>query len=146
MGVAVNQAFPDEQANGVLITQNIADPLVAGMYVNVQRGEVPVTNPENGALPEIFSIIPAPPAGIQVARLRYSSLSPDAPLLSEAEIGALYAAAAKVQAHFAPLYGADPRALALDLEFKLHGPERALYIKQARPYVQARALAEGGTR
>ena len=27
MGVAVHQAFPDEQVNGVMITRNIADPI-----------------------------------------------------------------------------------------------------------------------
>jgi pyruvate,water dikinase len=136
MGVAVNQAFQQEAANGVLITQNIADPLVAGMYVNVQRGEIPVTNPANGALPEIFSIIPSPSYGIQVVRLGYSSLSPDRPILSSDEIADLYDAAARVQDHFAGLYDQDPRLLALDLEFKFHGPERALFIKQARPYLR----------
>lgn len=135
MGVAVNQAFSDEAANGVLITQNIADPMTVGMYVNVQQGETPVTNPESGALPEIFSIVPAP-AGIQVARLRYSSLSPSSPILSAQETQDLYLSAYKVQQHFAPLYKEDPSTLHLDLEFKLHGPARALYIKQARPYIK----------
>jgi hypothetical protein len=133
MGVAVTPAFADEQANGVLITQNLADPGVAGLYVNVQKGEVPVTNPEGGATPEIFSILPAP-AGLQVARQCYSSLSPDTPLLSTAELGALFLAAMKVQDHFAPLYGQSPAAMALDIEFKFHGPQRALLIKQVRPY------------
>ncbi|MCP4590967.1 MAG: hypothetical protein GY842_09495 [bacterium] len=138
MGVAVNQAFPDEAANGVLITQNIADPTVAGMYVNVQRGEVPVTNPENGAIPEIFSIIPGADSwSVQVARLRYSSLSPDEPILRDAEVEQLYKASRIVQHHFAPLYGENPNTMILDLEFKFHGPERALFIKQARPYLNA---------
>ena len=136
MGVAVNQAFPDEAANGVLITQNIADPTVAGMYVNVQLGETPVTNPEDGAVAEVFSII-AGPIGVQVARQRFSSLSPEAPILAGAEVYALYQAADEVQFHFAPLYDASPYGLALDLEFKFHGPERALFIKQVRPYTQA---------
>ncbi|MBN1610555.1 MAG: hypothetical protein JW940_28250 [Polyangiaceae bacterium] len=134
MGVAVNPAFDDEQANGVLITQNITNPGVVGMYVNVQLGEVSVTNPEDGALPEVFSILPAPDGGVQVARQRLSSLSPDEPLLSDEEVAELYRAAARVQAHFAPLYDQDVSELALDLEFKFHGPERALIIKQARPY------------
>jgi phosphoenolpyruvate synthase/pyruvate phosphate dikinase len=135
MGVAVHPAFPDEAANGVLITQNIVDPIVAGMYVNVQQGEVSVTNPEDGALPEIFSIIPAP-SGIQIVRRAYSSLSPKKPILSDEEVKKLATAANKIQAHFAPLYQQDRNVLALDLEFKFHGPERALFIKQARPYVQ----------
>jgi pyruvate, water dikinase len=134
MGVAVNPAFDDEQANGVLITQNITNPGVAGMYVNVQLGEVSVTNPEDGALPEVFSILPAPDGGVQVARQRLSSLSPDEPLLSDGEVAELYRAAARVETHFAPLYDQDSSELTLDLEFKFHGPERALIIKQARPY------------
>jgi len=133
MGCAVNQAFVDEIANGVLITRNIADPTVDGMYVNVQLGEVSVTNPENGELPEIFSIVAAP-AGVQVARQRFSTLSPEEPIMSQAEIVELFLAASEVRSHFAPLYGVDPSSLALDLEFKLASPDRALVIKQARPY------------
>ena len=134
MGVAVNASIDDEAANGVLITQNITNPGVAGMYVNVQLGEVSVTNPEDGALPEVFSIVPSPSGGVQVTRQRFSSLSPDTPLLDDAETNQLYAAAASVQQHFAPLYEQDVSELALDLEFKFHGPERALLVKQARPY------------
>jgi pyruvate,water dikinase len=134
MGVAVNPASDDEVANGVLITQNLADPNVLGMYVNVQAGEASVTNPDAGALPEVFSIVAAPGGGVQVARQRLSSLWPDSPLLSDEEVSELYFAAARVQEHFAPLYGVDPRVLVLDLEFKFCGPERALIIKQARPY------------
>jgi len=134
MGVAVNQAFQDEAANGVLITQNITNPGVAGMYVNVQVGEVSVTNPTDGALAEVFSIIPAPGGGVQTARQRYSSLLPEQTVLTDQEVTRLYAAAARVAEHFAPLYDVDVTQLTLDLEFKFHGPERALIIKQARPY------------
>jgi hypothetical protein len=71
---------------------------------------------------------------VQVARQRFSSLSPAEPLLSDAETGALALAASSVQSHFAPLYGVDASILTLDLEFKFRGPERSLLIKQARPY------------
>lgn len=132
MGCAINEAFSKELANGVLITANIADPTVYGMYVNVQKGEASVTNPSDGALPEIFSIL-AGPQGVEVARQRFSSLSPSLPLLSAAEIATLYQAASQVQAHFAPLYRASIAPLVLDLEFKLTA-ERTIVIKQARPY------------
>ncbi len=128
MGVAVHLAYPDEAANGVLITQNIADPNVVGMYVNVQLGDVPVTNPVGGALPEVFSIIPGP-NGVQVARQRFSSMCPHASILSDEEIASLYTAAAQVMRHFAPLYGVDAAWLALDLEFKFLYPGRELVIK-----------------
>ena len=90
MGVLVHRAFPDEQANGVLVTRNLADPLTDGIYVNVQKGEESVTNPLAGITPEIFTIIPGPEWGsVQVARIAYSSLQPDSPLLTDAEIALL---------------------------------------------------------
>jgi hypothetical protein len=131
MGCAINGAFTDELANGVLITANIADPTVYGMYVNVQKGEESVTNPTGGALPEIFTILGD--TGYQVVRQRFSSLSPSTPLLADAEVAALYQAADKARAHFAPLYGETPEQLILDMEFKLT-PEHQIVFKQARPY------------
>jgi hypothetical protein len=128
MGCAINQAFTDELANGVLITQNIADPTVYGMYVNVQRGEAEVTNPQHGEQPEIFSILAD--TGYQVVRQRFSSLSSDEPILTEAEIRSLYDAGDRARAHFSKLYGRD---IVLDIEFKLT-PEHEIVFKQARPY------------
>jgi pyruvate,water dikinase len=135
MGVLVNPSYSDEEANGVLVTQNIANPGLSGMYVNVQKGESSVTNPEDGALPETFSIISAP-AGIQVARERFSSLSPNQPLMTDSEILALLRTALKVQQHFAPLYGVESSKLKLDIEFKLRAGDRAVVFKQVRPYYQ----------
>ena len=134
MGVAVNQAFGEELANGVLITENIASPGSPGYYVNVQLGELPVANPENGAVPEILSLVPVGGEGWETVRQRYSSVSPDSPILSDDEAAALGDAAARVQAHFAPLYGTSVQQTALDLEFKFVAPDRGLVIKQARPY------------
>jgi phosphoenolpyruvate synthase/pyruvate phosphate dikinase len=128
MGCAINEAFSDELANGVLITQNIADPTTYGMYVNVQKGEASVTNPAAGMLPEIFSILAD--TNYQVARERFSSLSPDAPILSNDEIASLYEAGELARAHFAKLYGGE---VVLDIEFKLT-PEHQIVFKQARPY------------
>ncbi len=133
VGVLVHEAFPDEQVNGVLITQNVGHPAVRGFYVNAQLGEESVTNPLDGALPEVFSIVPGP-EGVQVVRERFSSLSPAASLLTAAELATLTQAAARIHAHFAALYGRDPAEVAFDLEWKLHGPERRLIVKQCRPY------------
>lgn len=70
----------------------------------------------------------------QVARQRFSSLSPAQPLLSDAEIARLAALAQQVQLRFAGLYATSPRALALDIEFKPLGEERQLQLEQVRPY------------
>ena len=133
MGVAVHAAFTDEEANGVLITKNIADPGIDGFYVNVQPGETPVTNPEDGSLPEIFTIIEG-----TVIRQRYSSLLPDTPVMTEREIDELFAIASQVNNRFTALYGKDPwdPSFALELEFKLDTPDRSVWIKQVRPYVK----------
>jgi hypothetical protein len=128
MGCAINQAFSDELANGVLITQNIADPTVYGMYVNVQKGEASVTNPEQGELPEVFSILAD--TNYQLVHQRFSSLSPDRPILAQDEIRSLYEAGDVARAHFSKLYG---REVTLDIEFKLT-PEHRIVFKQARPY------------
>ncbi len=134
MAVAVHPAFPDEAANGVLITQNLSDPSVSGFYVNVQLGETSVTNPGDGVMPEIFSVVFGGD-GLEIVRQRYSSLSPDAPVMSDEEIQALVRLAFKAVKHFAPLYESDPSGLALDMEFKLDSARRPL-IKQARPYFE----------
>ncbi|MCB9556990.1 MAG: hypothetical protein H6707_12860 [Deltaproteobacteria bacterium] len=136
MGVAVSQAYEGERANGVLITQNITDPNLYGMYVNVQRGDALVTNPVDGAVSEIFVIVGAPGGGVQVARQRYSSLSPTTPILSPGEVSALFSVATRIQQRFAPLYQLDESVLTLDLEFKIAAGGE-LIIKQARPYAWA---------
>jgi hypothetical protein len=137
MAVAVHESFPDEVANGVIITQNIADYSVAGFYANIQVGETSITNPEGGELPEIISIIPSPPPqrGVQSVLLQHSTLCPDSLILNSGEIYALYRTVKTIQDHFASLYKKNPDALALDIEFKVMGEERKLIFKQVRPYI-----------
>lgn len=131
MGVAVHPAFTAEAANGVLITSNISDPGMDGFYVNVQLGEELVTNPQNGSLPEIFTIVNG-----SVIRKRFSSLSPQAPIVSDSEIVTLYEIASEVKSRFATLYKKNPYdpSFALELEFKLNAGDRTVFIKQARPF------------
>lgn len=137
MAVAVHESYPDEVANGVIITQNIADYSVAGIYANIQVGETSITNPEGGELPEIISIIPSPPPqrGVQSVLLQHSTLCPDSLILNSGEIYALYRTVKTIQDHFASLYKKNPDALALDIEFKVIGEDRKLIFKQVRPYI-----------
>jgi pyruvate,water dikinase len=138
MGVAVHPAFTAEAANGVVVTRNLADPALDGIYVNVQPGETSVTNPVDGALPEIFTIVEGAVAGGTVIRQRYSSLSPEMPILSDGEIARLGEIASEAHNRFALLYGKDPRdpAFALEMEFKIDLPGRSVFIKQARPFAR----------
>ena len=141
MGVLIHESFPDEQCNGVIISENVADPTSWGFYVNVQQGEASVTNPEGGITPETFTIywnwLPGPIGGaanieVRVDRVRYSSLSPGIALMTDAEIGRLAYAMVLAHDHFAKLYGKS--VLAFDAEFKINDALRNLYIKQIRPY------------
>jgi hypothetical protein len=131
MGCLINEAVTDELANGVLITENIANPAIYGMYVNVQKGEMEVVSPTRGALPEIITIVGD--ANFEVIRQRFSSLSPDEPLLLAEEVASIYRAGDLARQHFAPLYGRAAGQLALDIEFKLTA-DRRIVFKQARPY------------
>ena len=137
MAVAVHEAYPDEIANGVVISQNIADYSIPGIYANIQVGETSITNPEGGELPEIISIIESPPPqrGVQSVLLQHSSLSPDSLILTDGEIYMLYQDVQNIQKRFAVLYNEYPDALALDIEFKVMGPDRKLIFKQVRPYI-----------
>lgn len=135
MAVAVHEAFPDEVANGVIITQNIADYSVAGIYANIQLGETSITNPEGGERPEIISIIPSKQGRVQSVLLQHSTLSPDSLILTDSEINELYQIVQKIQKRFAKLYNEFPDAFALDIEFKVMGKERKLVFKQVRPYI-----------
>jgi hypothetical protein len=134
MGVAVNPAISDEQANGVLITGGVA-PCGAGQtYVNVQLGEESVTNPTGNSIPEAYCVVPGANAEVQAAVLAYSSLSPEQSLLSQAEVVQLEELSQQVVKHFASLYGAPVSATSLDMEFKFSGEDRQLLIKQVRPF------------
>jgi len=54
MGVLVHRSFPDEEANGVVVTRNIYRS-TGGITVNVQKGEASVVMPKNGEITEIFT-------------------------------------------------------------------------------------------
>ncbi|WP_394758982.1 PEP/pyruvate-binding domain-containing protein [Flavobacterium sp.] len=56
MGVLVHRAFPDELANGVVITKNLFRDNFSGITVNVQKEENSVVKPNKGEICEQFSI------------------------------------------------------------------------------------------
>jgi hypothetical protein len=133
MGVAINRAYDDEQVNGVIITENLINPAVPGLYMNAQLGEVSVTNPEGGELPEISALVYGDGWIPSQQILQYSSLSPSHSLLTNSELQLLYDFSHVIQGHFQDLY--NQQDLVLDMEFKLLAPNRKLFFKQVRPYV-----------
>lgn len=137
MGVLMHPNTDDELANGVGVSKNLIDPNWRGYYVNVQKGEELITNPDQTVIPEEFLI--ASLMGLtryEIQHVTWSSLQPaQTSLLTTAQAYDLADRLLQVQNHFRSLYNAwsDP-AFAMEIEFKIT-MENKLFIKQARPWV-----------
>ena len=134
MGILVHRSFPEEEANGVVITENIYRE-TQGITVNVQKGESSVVLPEKGTGTEIFAAYTyeQPPWNGQLV-VDYTSHSPlnkYKPILTLREMENLYQACMDIDAG---MYRYWQRDAVCDIEFKLVGPRRELYIKQVRIY------------
>ncbi|XYH99505.1 PEP/pyruvate-binding domain-containing protein [Sorangium sp. So ce1128] len=136
MAVLVHQAWQSERAQGVAISRNALDATRDSQYyINAQIGEASVTNPAPGVTSDEIVYTP-PPRTIKADYHARSSLSRGRDVLSFPEIQRLGCALESIHAHYRPLV--DPegenRLYAMQIEWKLIGPERRLLVKQARPY------------
>ncbi len=138
MALLVHRSFPDEEANGVALTNNPFDPsgLEPAFYINVQRGETSIVSPPPGvtadALLYYFDRPDQPTTFIS-----HSSLVPEGEaVLTDAQLFALGQALDRIRTAFAVAYG-GPHWWAMDCEFKFDGEpgeDPPLFVKQARPY------------
>jgi hypothetical protein len=135
MAVLVHEAWKEE-AQGVGISRNALHATRDSQYyINAQVGEASVTNPAPGVTSDelVYTPPPRPPAVDYQAR---SSLSRGRDVLTFPEIESLGCALDSIHRHFRPLI--DPQAenslFAMQIEWKLVGADRALLVKQARPY------------
>lgn len=139
MGVLVHRSFPDEKANGVLVTRNLYRDKYAGITVNVQLGEESVVKPEPGVTCDEFYCHNFNYLGSFVVDYRStSSLNSGKPILTETEIKKLFDISPVLERKMYLLW--QKRKMAkksypLDIEFKYLGDEKQLYIKQARAYM-----------
>ncbi|WP_437893619.1 PEP/pyruvate-binding domain-containing protein [Sorangium sp. So ce124] len=136
MAVLVHQAWQSERAQGVAISRNALDATRDSQYyINAQIGEASVTNPAPGVTSDEIVYTP-PPRTIKAEYHTRSSLSRGRDVLSFPEIQRLGCVLESVHAHYRPLV--DPKGenhlYAMQIEWKLIGPERRLLVKQARPY------------
>jgi pyruvate,water dikinase len=143
MALLVHRSFPDEEANGVALTNNPFDKsgIDPAFYVNVQQGELSVVQPEPNTTTEeflyYFDLQNQP-----VSYLSNSSLVADgARVLVPSQVQELGVALNAIRDHFAPAYAPAPGAAsswwAMDVEFKFDADGEELpplYIKQARPF------------
>lgn len=156
MAIQVNPSFGDEMVSGVVVSKNVAkDPSITapGVYVEAQRGDkFSVMNPDSGVKPEKILILfndrdPLNTAQYEVKYLQSSNIADDnetildhdnpKKVMTEAQAKDLALQVMRAHAHFKPIYGANHDGFALDLEFKVDeedGPA-AVYLKQARPYI-----------
>lgn len=139
MGVLVHRSFPDEKANGVLVTRNLYRNQYVGITVNVQLGEESVVKPEPGVTCDEFYCHNFNGFGSFVVDYRStSSLNNGKPILTETEIKKLFDISPVLERKLYLLWQKRKmakRSYPLDIEFKYLGDEKQLYIKQARAYM-----------
>lgn len=141
MGLLVHRSFPNEEANGVALTNNPFDRsnLEPAFYVNVQHGETSVVHPSPSITTDQYLHYFDSP-GQPVSYISSSSLVDEgATVLSNAQVRELGVALEKIRSYFSPAYAPKtPGAWwAMDVEFKFDGEigeTPQLYVKQARPY------------
>ncbi len=135
MGVLVHPAFQKERANGVAVSRDVRDPIRGDYYYfNLQAGEASVTNPAPGITTTqlIYRWGRTPPIMVDAE----TNLPSSGPVMSDGEVAHAACVLRAIHDHFRPLL--DPtlenRWFAMDIELKLAGEERALWVKQARPF------------
>lgn len=142
MGILVHRAFGTEELNGVAVTKNLYRNNFDGITVNMQKGEVSVSNADDSVACEqlIIKILSniKKGGGFAVEYISYSPLNNNKPLLTEEEIKELTVYLYEIKFHFYNLYGRKRNEsfenFAVDVEFKLNKSDRKIYIKQARLY------------
>ncbi len=135
MGVLIHPAFRSERVNGVAVSRDVLDPTRGDRYyINAQVGEALVTNPAPGIASDQFTF--QSNGWLRLEQHTHSSFSPDEPVMALEEIEALSCNLTQIHEHFRSVLDPEQEVswFAIDIEFKLMGPERTLLIKQARPY------------
>ncbi len=134
MGILAHRSFPDEKANGVLITKNIYRDFLPAFTINCQFDEISVVNPEGGWQPEqlLYYIFPGTEAN-PVNYLNYSNVPghDGQRVMTDEELYRLSQNCMAIIDH----YAARGINKTLDIEFKIDEDEngnRVLIIKQCR--------------
>lgn len=139
MAILVHRSFPQEQVNGVAITKNIYRKSYPGFVVNAQLGDESVVDPPPGVVCDQFICYPSLYDNVYTTAgtidiISVSNLTTNEMVMTRSEVQ-----------HLADQLEHIKRALirverdtelyfdqGLDIEFKLDGPNRELYIKQVR--------------
>jgi pyruvate, water dikinase len=142
MALLAHPSFPEEEANGVALTDNPFDKsgLEPAFYVNVQKGGESVVLPPAGITTDEFLYYYGQ-QGQPTTYLSHSNLTTQGEdVLTRRQVHELGAALDLIRKFFAPAYGpafGSTGWWAMDVEFKFDAPvgeEPQLFIKQARPF------------
>lgn len=141
MGILVHRSFPSEEANGVAITGNIYRPEIPAFTISVQKGEISVVQPPAGTIPDQLLFYTFSEDLFENPSIEYITISNQnsgTPVMSEGEIVQLVKLLSTIKRHFYLNVFSDTHTsynnFLMDVEFKLDGADRKLYIKQVRPY------------
>jgi pyruvate, water dikinase len=131
MSILAHRNFPDEEVNGVIITQNNYRKDYPGIVVNAQLGDVSTVSPPDSVQCEQFILVENKymnPLSDKVSAkyICFSSLHPNSPLMTYTQLLRLQKSVNAVIAFYAN------RHAKWDVEFKFDGD--VLYFKQVRPY------------
>lgn len=143
MGVLVHRSFPDEDANGVVITKNLFNQNHA-YVVNVQFDDISVVDPEPGIIQDQVILYTFSLSGKEAYTIEYNSFSnakgnhPNH-VMTDSELRYLGDHLYVIKQYFYQhVYhcNCDYNNFGLDIEFKLDSSvsPRKLYIKQVRPF------------
>lgn len=140
MGLLVHPNFPEEESNGVALTNNPYDTsgLEPAFYVNAQVGGEDVVTPELGLLPDAYLHYFYYP-GQPIVYIQHSSLVAEGEtVLTNEEAYELGVALDSIHSFFQEAYGGDGDWYALEVDWKFDDKyvpgEPQLFIKQARPF------------
>ena len=146
MGVLCHRSFPNEKANGVVITKNLYRNNYRGFVINAQFGETSVVNPPDGTTCEQMICYSDKNDSFYgkkniVEYLSYSNILPDTidQVLSTNEVTLLTREISQIKKAYYDKFHKKSNNdtyynYGLDLEFKIVGLNRQLYIKQIRPF------------
>ena len=143
MGILVHRSFPDEDANGVVLTKNLYDLSNHGYTVNVQFKEYSIVYPEPGILHDeiLIHTVNLEGVGYTLEYLTYSNI-PDLngqTVMTDNELYELAEYCTTIKQHYFNNISTQNNSylsFAVDIEFKVDSDveNRKIYIKQARIY------------
>ncbi len=144
MGILVHRSFPDEDANGVVVTKNLYNDN-PGYIINVQYKEYSIVFPEPGILNDQIMLLAwsvDPNQDFMIEYLTFSNIPEleGAPVMTDEELFELgkYCKALKEYFYYNVPHNCNCplENFALDIEFKVDSQvsERKIYVKQARYY------------